>query len=378
MSLDREELIRYNRQIILPDFGVEGQEKLKASSVLVIGAGGLGAPNLQYLVAAGVGRIGIVDFDEVSLTNLQRQVLFNTQELGASKAITAAEKLKAINPGIEIDVYEEQISAENAFELISPYDMVVDGSDNLPTRYLVNDACVLLEKTLIYGAIFRFEGQVSVFNELHADGTRGPNYRDIFPTPPPPEMVPSCSEGGVFGVLPGMVGSMQASEAIKILAGLGTSLSGRLLLFDSLDFSMRFLNIRPDPQNPVSGHSPTITQLIDYEAFCAGPESNKEEPASLSVLELKESQEQYFVLDVREPYEYEISNLGAVNIPLRELGKRKEEIPKDRPIVVHCKSGVRSLQAIQLLEKQGFDGLYNLEGGILAWQLQVDPDMAVY
>ena len=191
-------------------------------------------------------------------------------------------------------------------------------------------------------------------------------------------MVPSCSEGGVFGVLPGMVGSMQASEAIKILAGLGTSLSGRLLLFDSLDFSMRFLNIRPDPQNPVSGHSPTITQLIDYEAFCAGPESNKEEPASLSVLELKESQEQYFVLDVREPYEYEISNLGAVNIPLRELGKRKEEIPKDRPIVVHCKSGVRSLQAIQLLEKQGFDGLYNLEGGILAWQLQVDPDMAVY
>ena len=378
MSLDREELIRYNRQIILPDFGVEGQEKLKASSVLVIGAGGLGAPNLQYLVAAGVGRIGIVDFDEVSLTNLQRQVLFNTQELGASKAITAAEKLQALNPGIEIDVYEEQISAENAFELISPYDMVVDGSDNLPTRYLVNDACVLLEKTLIYGAIFRFEGQVSVFNELHADGTRGPNYRDIFPTPPPPEMVPSCSEGGVFGVLPGMVGSMQASEAIKILAGLGTSLSGRLLLFDSLDFSMRFLNIRPDPQNPVSGHSPTITQLIDYEAFCAGPESNKEEPASLSVLELKESQEQYFVLDVREPYEYEISNLGAVNIPLRELGKRKEEIPKDRPIVVHCKSGVRSLQAIQLLEKQGFDGLYNLEGGILAWQLQVDPDMAVY
>ncbi len=378
MTLSREELIRYNRQIILPDFGVEGQEKLKAASVLIIGAGGLGAPNLQYLTAAGVGRIGIVDFDQVSLTNLQRQVLFNTDEVGANKATTAADKLKALNPETVFEVYETQLSAANAMEIVAKYDLVVDGSDNLPTRYLVNDACLLLEKPLIYGAIFRFEGQVSVFNQPLEDGSRGPNYRDIFPTPPPPEMVPSCSEGGVFGVLPGIVGSMQANEAIKVITGMGTTLSGRLLLFDSLDFSSRYLNIKSNPDNPVSGTNPTITELIDYEAFCAGPVSDKKALASVSVHELKADQSGYFVLDVRERYEYDISNLNGLNIPLDKLNENLDKVPRDRPVVVHCKSGVRSARAIRLLEKQGYTNLSNLEGGILAWQQEIDSDMAVY
>lgn len=378
MTLSRDELIRYNRQIILPDFGIEGQEKLKKASVLIIGAGGLGAPNLQYLTAAGVGSIGVVDFDQVSLTNLQRQVLFNTEEVGANKATTAANKLKALNPETVFEVYETQLSAANAMEIIAKYDLVVDGSDNLPTRYLVNDACLLLNKPLIYGAIFRFEGQVSVFNQLLEDGSRGPNYRDLFPTPPPPEMVPSCSEGGVFGVLPGIVGSMQANEAIKVMTGMGTTLSGKLLLFDSLDFTSRYLNIRSNENNPVSGKNPTITELIDYEAFCAGPVAEKEILSSISVKDLRAEFSDYFVLDVREPYEYEISNLDGLNIPLGDIEQHLEAIPKNQPVVVHCKSGVRSAQAIGLLEKKGYINLLNLEGGILAWQKEIDPDMAVY
>lgn len=378
MTLTRDELIRYNRQIILPDFGVEGQQKLKEAKVLVIGAGGLGAPNLQYLTAAGVGTIGVVDFDEVSLTNLQRQVLFQTDEVGHNKASTAVAHLQKLNPDTVFKVYPTQLSSANALEIIAQYDLVVDGSDNLPTRYLVNDACVMLGKTLIYGAIFRFEGQVSVFNQLQEDGERGPNYRDLFPTPPPPDMVPSCSEGGVFGVLPGIVGSMQANEAIKVIAGLGESLSGRLLLFDSLDFSSRYLNVRSNPENPVSGANPTITELIDYEAFCAGPEVEQPSLAEITVSELKAGKDQFFILDVREPYEYEISNLGGINIPLATVASRLSEIPKDRKVVVHCKSGVRSKQAIELLKAKGYTHLYNLAGGILAWQKEIENSMPVY
>lgn len=378
MSLSRDELIRYNRQIILPDFGVEGQERLRNASVLIIGAGGLGAPNLQYLTAAGLGRIGVVDFDEVSLSNLQRQVLFTTDEVGQNKALTAIEKLQKLNPDTRFDCYETQIDASNALELITEYDLVIDGSDNLPTRYLVNDACVLLDKPLIYGAIFRFEGQVSVFNQTLEEGQRGPNYRDIFPTPPPPEMVPSCSEGGVFGVLPGIIGAMQANEAIKVITGMGTTLSGKLLLFDSLDFSSRYLNIRPNPDNPISGKDPSITELIDYEAFCAGPAPEKPENNSITVHELQERLMDYFILDVREYYEYEISNLEGLNIPLGDLNQRLKEIPKERAVVVHCKSGKRSAKAIETLKKEGFDNLFNLEGGILAWQQEIDNSMAVY
>lgn len=378
MTLSRDELIRYNRQIILPDFGVTGQEKLKSASVLIIGAGGLGAPNLQYLTAAGVGRIGVVDFDQISLTNLQRQVLFNTEEIGANKATTAVGKLKSLNPETTFEVYETQLSSENALEIIAKYDLVVDGSDNLPTRYLVNDACVFLKKPLIYGAIFRFEGQVSVFNELLPDGGRSPNYRDLFPTPPPPEMVPSCSEGGVFGVLPGIIGSMQANEAIKVITGMGTTLSGKLLLFDSLDFTSRYLNVKSNPDNPISGTVPSITKLIDYEAFCAGPTIEEIEIASISVEEFQASKSDYFVLDVRETYEYGISNLGGTNIPLDELRDRLSDIPKSKPVVVHCKSGARSKKAISLLKEHGYSNLLNLEGGILAWQQQIDTSMAVY
>jgi adenylyltransferase/sulfurtransferase len=378
MSLTRDELIRYNRQIILPGFGVAGQEKLKAASVLIIGAGGLGAPNLQYLTAAGVGRIGVVDFDVVSLTNLQRQVLFNTHEVGANKATTAAEKLRGLNPETEFEVYETQLSAENALEIIARYDLIVDGSDNLPTRYLVNDACLFLDKTLIYGAIFRFEGQVSVFNQQLADGKRGPNYRDLFPTPPPPDMVPSCSEGGVLGVLPGIVGAMQANEAIKVITGMGETLSGKLLLFDSLDFTSRYLNVKSNPDNPVSGVNPTITELIDYEAFCAGPSEEQGSVKSITVTSFASDRDRYFVLDVRETYEYEISNLNGVNIPLDQLETRLSEIPLDQSVLVHCKSGVRSARAIDLLKKHGYHDLLNLEGGIAAWQAEIDPEMAIY
>jgi len=380
MTLSKEELVRYNRQIILPDFGTEGQQKLKAAKVLVIGAGGLGTPNLQYLTAAGVGTIGSIDFDEISLTNLQRQVLFATNEVGKQKATTAVNKLKALNPATEFKVYEEQLSSLNAMEIIRGYDLVIDGSDNLPTRYLVNDACVFLEKPLLYGAIFRYEGQVSVFNLLHADGSRGPNYRDLFPTPPPPEMVTSCSEGGVFGALAGIIGAMQANEAIKILAGLGTTLSGKLLLFDSLDFTTRTLNVKCNPKNPLTGDNPTIFKLIDYEAFCVGPVKTVHKNDSISVVELNNlgSRKSVFLLDVREAYEYVISDIGGVNIPLSVLSERIIEIPRNKEIIVHCKSGVRSQKAIDLLKTKGFAQLKNLEGGLLAWQKEIDNRLEVY
>lgn len=377
--MNKDDLLRYNRQIIIPEFGESGQQKLIDSSVLVIGAGGLGAPILQYLSAAGVGRIGIVDFDEVSLSNLQRQVLFNTEEIGQSKAKTASEKLSLLNPSIQFDVYESPINSLNAMELIEPYDLVVDGSDNLPTRYLVNDACYLLEKPLVYGAIFRFEGQVSVFNALKTDGSRGPNYRDLFPTPPPPEMVPSCSEGGVLGVLPGIIGSMMANEAIKLLVGMGESLSGKLFVFDALDFSTFKLNIEANPDNPISGQQPTIKELIDYEAFCMG-EVKQESIREISVQELREKLANGAVelIDVREDYEFEIANLGGKLIPLNKVLSRSNEISKDTEVVMMCKMGGRSKKAIELLQKEGFENLFNLKGGITAWQKEIDPSMSAY
>jgi sulfur-carrier protein adenylyltransferase/sulfurtransferase len=381
MNLSKEELIRYNRQIILPGFGTIGQLKLKASKVLIVGAGGLGVPNLQYLTGAGIGKIGIIDFDEISLTNLQRQVLFETSDVGESKAAVAACKLKQLNPETVFQVYNEQLSSSNAMEIIGGYDLVIDGSDNLPTRYLVNDACVFLGKPLLYGAIFRYEGQLSVFNQLQEDGTRGPNYRDLFPTPPPPEMVTSCSEGGVFGALAGIIGAMQANEAIKILAGLGDTLSGRLLLFDSLYFSTRILNLKINPDNPVSGINPSIFSLIDYEAFCAGPNKTLAEEASISVTQLKElmdSANPPYLLDVREVHEFSIAHINGVNIPLSELNERILELPTDQSIVVHCKSGLRSQKAIALLKQKGFNQLKNLEGGLLAWQMEIDPTLEVY
>lgn len=375
------ELLRYSRQILLPEFNLEGQQKLKQGSILVIGAGGLGSPALYYLAAAGVGRIGIVDFDNVDESNLHRQILYQTQDIGKPKATTAAARLKQLNPHVEIESHHGLLTSKNGLARIEPYDVVIDGSDNLPTRYLVNDACVLLGKPLVYGAIFQFEGQVSVFNQLHKDGQRGPNYRDLFPEPPPPEMVPSCSESGVLGVLPGIIGSLQANEAIKLLTGIGETLSRRLLLFDSLYFTTQMVTLKPNPQNPVSGINPTIRHLIDYEAFC-NPAHNKPsaipeiDPVELNAL-LK-GPGKIYLLDVREPFEVEIANIGGINIPLNEVAEKTDSIPRDIPVVVYCKSGQRSRSAITLLQQHGFANLKNLRGGILQWIRDVEPSLSRY
>lgn len=378
--LTTQELYRYSRQILLSEFGHEGQQKLKEGSVLMIGAGGLGSPALYYLTAAGVGRIGIVDFDEVDSSNLQRQILFTNEDVGKPKAETAHQRLRKLNPLIKIETHNCILNSQNAMNIITNYDVIIDGSDNLPTRYLVNDACVLLNKTLIYGAIFQFEGQVSVFNELLKDGSRGPNYRDLFPEPPPPEMVPSCSVGGVLGVLPGIIGSMQANEAIKILADFGTTLSGRLLLFDSLDFTTRFLNLKPNPGNPVSGKNPTQHTLIDYEEFCT-PSHHTSSIKEITPTELKKMLDQeikFQLIDVREPREFELSNLGGLNIPLSTVEKNISSIQRDIPVVIHCKSGARSLLAIEKLQHLGFTNLLNLQGGIIKWIDDVDPTLTKY
>ena len=376
--LSKEDYQRYNRQIIIPEFGEAGQERLKASSVLVIGAGGLGSPILQYLTAAGVGNITIVEFDEISLSNLQRQILFSSNQVGESKARKSAERLRGLNPTVNFTLVEEAITSQNAMELIEGVDLVVDGSDNLATRYLVNDACYFLKKPLIYGAIFRFEGQVSVFN-METEGELSPNYRDLFPSPPPPEMVPSCSEGGVLGVLPGIIGSMMANEAIKILANMGTTLSGKLFVFDALDFSTYSLKVAKNSDNPISGDKPSITALIDYEAFCMGDiQPKKLNEITVQELATRLSQEEVFLLDVREDYEYEIADLGGVLIPLHKVVNRVSEIPKEMEVVVMCKTGGRSSKAIELLQEQGFDNLVNLIGGISAWQKQIDPSMNAY
>jgi sulfur-carrier protein adenylyltransferase/sulfurtransferase len=370
--LSQQESLRYSRQILLPDLKLEGQEKLKTGSVLVIGAGGLGSPALYYLTAAGVGRIGILDFDIVDVSNLQRQILYSSEDVGSPKAIKAAERLSSLSPYVKIETHQCFLNTENAMGIISNYDLVIDGSDNLPTRYLVNDACVLLNKTLIYGAIFQFEGQVSVFNQLLNDGTRGPNYRDLFPQPPPPEMVPSCSEGGVLGVLPGIIGSMQANEAIKVLAGIGTTLSGRLLLFDALDFSTRYLKIKTDPNREA------ITGLIDYEQFC-NPKHQKEnnEISPSSAKELITSKNEIQIVDVREPFEFDLGNIGGVNIPLKTLDQNLKMISKDTQVIVLCKSGGRSSQAITKLKELGYSNVMNLSGGLLLWKREVDPTLVI-
>ena len=386
LILSKEELLRYSRHIIIPEFGLEGQQKLKTSSVLVVGTGGLGSPLLLYLVAAGVGKIGIIDFDILDETNLQRQVLFNREDVGKPKAEVAMEKLAKLNQHIELVAYNEELTSDNALDIIREYDVVADGTDNFPTRYLVNDACVLLGKTNVYASIFRFEGQVSVFNHRYEDGSSGPNYRDLFPEPPPPGFVPSCAEGGVLGVLPGIIGSLQANEVIKVLTGVGDPLAGRLFLFDAQRFESRTLKVKKNPTNPLTGENPSITELIDYEHFCGldDPDAGGTHVDEISVHELKEmldSGADIQLVDVREEFEFHIANLGeqTILIPLSRIGEEYDRIAKDRKVVLFCRSGIRSRNAIvQLKNEYGFDNLANLSGGILSWARELDPEMTQY
>jgi adenylyltransferase/sulfurtransferase len=378
-----EELARYNRHIIIPGFGVEAQAKLKQARVLVVGTGGLGSPVLLYLAAAGVGTLGIVDFDVVDDSNLQRQILYSVHEVGTAKVEAAAARLKALNPHINIEVHNTRLTSANALDLIARYDLVADGTDNFQTRYLVNDACVLLDKPNVYASIFQFEGQVSVFNYRFPSGELGPNYRDLYAEPPPPGLVPSCAEGGVLGVLPGIIGSLQALEVIKVITGLGEPLAGRLFLFDALGFSTRTLTLHRDPLNPLNGQNPTQTTLIDYEEFCGlkQPEPTKL-VRQLTVQEFERMRSEPnppVVIDVREPHEYAIAHLNGTLIPLGELEKHLDRIPRDQPVVVHCKLGGRSAKAIQLLQDvYKYDNLYNLQGGIIAYATDINPALTKY
>lgn len=363
MDFSKEELKRYARHFAIPDFGLEGQARLKAGRVLVIGAGGLGSPLLLYLAAAGVGKIGIVDFDRVDLTNLQRQVLYTTYDVGKLKAEVAKERLLAINPHLQVQTYPVALDRANALELFEGYDIVADGTDNFPTRYLVNDACVLSGKVNVYASIFRFEGQVSVFNLPNEDGSRGHNYRDLYPAPPPPEMVPNCAEGGVLGVLPGIIGSLQASEVIKLITGVGKPLNGRLFLFDAASFSTRVMKFPKDPTNHIS-------ELVDYEVFCGVPNAAQEGIPTIDIAafhKLLKEKTGFQLIDVRETYEYEADNLGGIHIPLGDLEKRIAEIAPGKMTIVHCQSGKRSAQAVEMLIEKGFKDIYNLKGGINAW-----------
>jgi sulfur-carrier protein adenylyltransferase/sulfurtransferase len=379
-TLTNEEILRYSRHLIMPEVGMEGQQKLKAAKVLCIGAGGLGSPLALYLTAAGVGTLGIVDFDVVDFTNLQRQIIHSTADVGRKKLDSAAEKLKAINPFVNLRTFETRLSSENALELFREFDIVADGTDNFPTRYLVNDACVLTGKPNVYGSIFRFEGQASVFAT-----EQGPCYRCLYPEPPPPGLVPSCAEGGVLGILPGLVGVMQATEAIKLILGIGDPLIGRLLLIDALGMKFRELKLRKNPDCPVCGRNRTITKLIDYNEFCGirgeeAPVSTTGIP-TMQVEELKrrlDAGENLFVLDVREPHEYQICNINGYLIPLGDLPKRVSELDSSREIVAHCRSGVRSGKAVEFLQQAGFKKVHNLAGGILAWADRVDPKMPKY
>lgn len=375
MDLSKAELARYARHLILPEFNIEGQKKLKASSVLVIGSGGLGSPLLLYLAAAGVGRITIVDFDRVDDSNLQRQVLFGMEDVGRPKVEAAAARLRSLNPYIEVTSLDTQLTSENARELVASHDLVADGTDNFATRYLVNDAAVLENKPNVYASIYRFEGQISVFNALLPDGTRGPNYRDLFPTPPPPGLVPSCAEGGVLGVLPGILGSLQALEVIKVLTGIGEPLSGRLFLFDATTFTTRTVKIRKSPNNPLTGEQPTQTELINYQEFCgigladereAGePEIQEIEPQQF--LDWRETGRKFKLIDVREPFEAAIDSLGGELIPEGSVLASLDRIPREMDVVIHCRSGVRSARVIRLLEAEhGYKNLVNLQGGIVA------------
>ena len=382
-------MARYARHLVLPEVGVEGQERLKQARVLVVGAGGLGSPVALYLAAAGVGTLGLVDFDEVDTTNLQRQILHGTSDVGRAKLDSARDRLSDINPHVEVVLHATRLTSDNALEIIEPYDIVVDGTDNFPTRYLVNDACVLLGKPNVYGSVFRWEGQVSVFG-VHG----GPCYRCLFREPPPPGLVPNCAEGGVLGVLPGVVGSLQALETVKLILEKGESLAGRLLIFDALDLNWREMALSRNPECPICGDAPTQTGLIDYEEFCGlhsgdAPGATETDMAPDEISEIDPSElaerlataEPPFLLDVREPYEWSIANLedgGAVLIPLGEVQDRLDEIPTDREVVVYCRSGQRSAAAVRTLLAAGLPRVHNLRGGVLAWADDIDPSLTKY
>jgi sulfur-carrier protein adenylyltransferase/sulfurtransferase len=379
-NLTNEEILRYSRHLIMPEVGMDGQLKLKNAKVLMIGTGGLGAPLGLYLAAAGVGKLGLVDFDVVDFTNLQRQVTFGTKDVGKAKIDAAQARLSDLNPAIEIEAFETKLTSENALELFKDFDIIVDGTDNFPTRYLVNDACVLLGKPNVYGSIFRFEGQATVFGMPD-----GPCYRCLYPEPPPPGLVPSCAEGGVLGVLPGIVGSIQALETIKLIIGRGKNLTGRLLVFDALEMSFNEFKLRKDPNCPICGEHRTIDKLIDYYEFCgirgeeaAAPELKVPEISSPELKTRMDRGEDLFILDVREPHEYQICNLQGYLIPLGELPRRAHELDSSREIVVHCKSGKRSAEAVDFLRKAGFRKIFNLKGGIIGWSDQVDASVPKY
>jgi adenylyltransferase/sulfurtransferase len=391
VELSNEEINRYSRHLIMPEVGMAGQKKLKAASVLLIGAGGLGSPLGMYLAAAGVGRIGLVDYDVVDYSNLQRQIIHGTGDVGRPKLESAKARISDINPYVQIDTYEVPLTSDNALEIFGPYDVIIDGTDNFPTRYLTNDACVLLGKPNVYGSIFRFEGQASVFY-----AAEGPCYRCLFPEPPPPGLVPSCAEGGVLGVLPGTIGAIQATEAIKLILGSGTSLIGRLLLYDALEMTFDEVRLRKNPKCPVCSEHPTLTELIDYEEFCGMPAHDNSLYTSgqngdsrngvpqMSPAELQErlnAGEHPFILDVREPHEWEISNLeelGAVLIPMGQVLERMGELDTAQEMVVQCRTGGRSAAVVRLLQQHGFTKLHNLDGGINRWATDVDPSVPRY
>lgn len=386
VKLSKEEVLRYSRHLIMPEVGVEGQKKLKAAKVLLIGTGGLGSPTSLYLAAAGVGTLGIVDYDVVDFTNLQRQVIHGTKDVGKPKLQSAAETLADVNPFLKIVQYEVPFTSANALEIARGYDLIIDGTDNFPTRYLVNDVAVMLGIPNVYGSIFRFEGQVSVFGVED-----GPCYRCMFPEPPPPGLVPSCAEGGVLGILPGTIGTLQATEAIKLIMGIGKPLVGRMLLYDALEMTWDTIRIHKNPNCPICGDHPTITELIDYEQFCGVPAHDRSEYGKdvekrivpgITVRELKDrldAGEPLFVLDVRDPHEAEISSMGAnALIPKNVVRQRLNEIPRDVPVVVHCRTGVRSADVVRWLEDEGFTNAVNLLGGINAWANKIDPSVPVY
>lgn len=382
-ALSPAEIQRYARHLIMPEVAMGGQKRLKASKVLCIGTGGLGSPLSLYLAAAGVGTIGLVDFDVVDVSNLQRQIIHFTTDVGRPKVQSALEKLTAINPDLVVNVHEHRVDSSNALELFAGYDVIVDGTDNFPTRYLVNDACVLLGKPNVYGSIFRFDGQASVFFPPH-----GPCYRCLYPEPPPPDLVPNCAEGGVLGILPGFIGVVQATETVKLLLGTGRPLIGRLMLYDALDMTVREMKVRKNPKCPICGPNPTITGLIDYEQFCgvrgeeaavASSDSSADEITAVALKARIDRGERPFILDVRNPEEIAICRIaGSTVIPLPELPARMGELDRDVPMVVHCKSGKRSAQAIETLRKAGFTRLTNLTGGILTWIRDVDPSLPAY
>ena len=381
-TLSKDEILRYSRHLIMPEVGMEGQLKLKNASVLLVGTGGLGAPAALYFAAAGIGRIGLVDFDVVDYTNLQRQVIHGTKDVGKPKIDSAIETMTDINPFVKLDRHEVALTSENALDILKDYDYIVDGTDNFPTRYLVNDACVILKKPNIYGSIFRFEGQATIFAY-----PGGPCYRCLYPEPPPPGLVPSCAEGGVLGILPGIIGLVQATETVKLILGAGTPLIGRLLLYDALGMKFRELKLRRDPDCPVCGDHPTITKLIDYQQFCGMPHREEEaKPVSTSgeidAVELKaklDRGDDFKLIDVREPHEFQICRIpGSTLIPLGELPKHLNELDPSAEYVMHCKMGGRSAKAVELLRQSGFKNVRNMTGGILAWSDKVDPSVPKY